>query len=116
MQVELAVKILPTLTDAAGLTTAQAIAGLLDHDSFARLSRSTLRWYVHQAFKQLAATGDYEVKKGKTNRLISYKALIISYATEMRREGFSRKYIVQILSEDFGLTKGRVTQYLKGTN
>jgi len=127
-QVALATITVRTLMNATGVTTNHAIAGLVEKqpEAFAGLKRSTLRWYVRLAFKNLTDTGDYKVarEKGKRDNILMpvlnetflTKAAIRIEAAEMRKEGTPRKDIVQILSEDFGLTKRDIEQHLKGTN
>lgn len=127
-QVALATITVRNMMNATGVTTNGAISGLMEKQpqAFAGLKRSTLRWYVRLAFKNLTATGDYKVEreKGKRdnilmpvlNETLLTKSAIRLEAAEMRKEGTPRKDIVQILSEDFGLTKRDIEQHLKGTN
>ena len=123
-RVDLAAKIITTSMSDAGVTIPQAISALMAKQVFQKLKRSTLRYYVSKAFDQLVDTGEYRVLlEGSSNKLISLldknyeqRNRIRFEAAEMRKEGTPRKYIVQILSEDFGLTKGSIEKYLKGTN
>tara|TARA_R100000654_G_scaffold2744_1_gene9987 strand:+ start:1409 stop:1786 length:378 start_codon:yes stop_codon:yes gene_type:complete len=123
-QIDLAAKLITTSMSDAGVTTPQAISALTAKRAFQKLKRSTLRYYVSKAFDQLVDTGEYRVElEGNSNKLISLldknyeqRDRIRFEAAEMRKEGTPRKHIVKILSEDFGLTKGSIDQYLKGTN
>ena len=119
-RVDAAAKIITTSMSDAGVTTPQAISALMAKRVFQKLKRSTLRYYVSKAFDQLVDTGEYRVLlEGNSNKLISLNGprdRIRFEAAEMRKGGTPKKDIVQILSEDFGLAKLSIEQYIKGTN
>ena len=121
MQVDRAVKAIKSVMVPTGVTTPEAIKALSEHVMFSGLKRPTLRSYVLQAFRKLKNTGDYSiVKEGATNMIVPkedmLKSRIVMEAAEMRKDSVPRQEIITILSQDFGLTKGDVRYYLRGSN
>jgi hypothetical protein len=121
MQVNRAVKAIKRVMVPTGVTTPEAIKALSCLPTFSGLQRTTLKVYVLQAFRKLENTGDYDiVKEGTANMIVPkedvLKSRIVMEAAEMRKAGTPRLDIVTILSQDFGLTKGDVRYYLRGSN
>ncbi len=116
MQNALAINIIRALVP-SGVTTSQAMAALAADEAFAGLAQTTLRFYVRRAFHALRDEGfTLSRVKGESYLKDELRAKIIFEASHMRVGGVSRKEIIQILSEDFGLTKKQVEAYIKGGN
>lgn len=116
MQAALAINIIRALVP-SGVTTSQAMAALAANKAFTGLAQTTLRFYVRRAFYALRDEGfTLSRVKGENYLKDSLRDRIIFEANEMRKGLSSRKEIIQILSEDFGVTKKQVEAYIKGGN